>query len=1147
MARINLIPNASFRDGRDGWVPTGNGSSGLQVSPFTLIGSQYYIASEIIYIYFAVQPGLKPGDRINVAGFTSASGYNKNNTAVLTCNNVSPYTISYAVPGAENVGSDTNLQNCFATVTGVFTDNLYESLHNLRVVKTATQQCGAITEAYISISAETEYAASADVTIPFQYGSSPLTVAMYWYRIDDGVYVLTGGSASIATSPTETVNSGDGWQRLGVVATAPADTTHCRVAIYQATTSTANDVFFIENVLLEASGSVQPFSENLSQAQENAIVDKSLIPRQRPTIGGMELNADIQLGDLVLNTVDDSDVVWVCTDIEGWWTNPDPEVPDIPRGVQDGSYQVSGRYASRNITLSGVFLPPDPTHVGDARERLISTLNLVREGAWLKTSEDPTRQAYVRLTGRPQIQTVNARGRTEFSVGLRAADPIKYHYDDAFLDGVTETEDIPGYYAPDLVNHTDGTHVENIGNAVVTADFVLTGPAGAGSTITAFHVDNNTSEVITIAKDIRGALPIAAVTFKELTDNIAVLTTDADHQLSVGDIIDVSGVGGTFDGQNITVYATTNTAPFTVSYLVTAADIRQTKVTNGAIALSAADIVTIDTYNRSVSLNGDTSGHRSLIAPLNDFIQLTPGVNIVTLKDSIGSAAVTAKSYTPDSAGTGGTVSLTTGLSHLLQDNEPIIVALPTEAEIAFKSIENNIATITTTSPHGFSAGDAISVDVPSTAQVLTKEVTNGVARLTVDTYGAVVDQEGVNVALRSRIAPGETVQATTKSRTNDVVTIETNVAHGFSNGDSVTVTIPSTSTVATKARTTGSPNDTITLTTSAAHGLTTGDIVSVTLPTTATVIKKSIDGNTVVLTTDKDHGFSVSDKITVALTTNLTPTSLVYSGAPNYLVTAVFSEFPEAVSVGDKITVSSGVSSSASVTHRASSGATKTLTTSVAHNFKAGEVITVADVSAGWNGTVTISAVPTPTTLQYVRSVSTAVRFSNTTTRTIVTASNHEFATGDQVTITGLSSQYNGTFSITKVNDTSFTYTGTSSYNESGVADSAGVVSITATQASIAVSPAGTIVNNTIYNGYETSGGAPRVKYVESVDTIGRSISYRYYGPETALTPTLSSPAVVDVTNSEINGASLTITAVSVYSAGPPVVAPSITYTKGL
>jgi hypothetical protein len=46
----------------------------------------------------------------------------------------------------------------------------------------------------------------------------------------------------------------------------------------------------------------------------------------------------------------------------------------------------------------------------------------------------------VRLSGQPDIETVNARGRTEFSISLRAADPIKYEWDDSDPEGYSVVE-----------------------------------------------------------------------------------------------------------------------------------------------------------------------------------------------------------------------------------------------------------------------------------------------------------------------------------------------------------------------------------------------------------------------------------------------------------------------------------------------------------------------------------------------------------------------------------------------------------------------------------------------------------------------------------------------------------------------------------
>jgi hypothetical protein len=77
----------------------------------------------------------------------------------------------------------------------------------------------------------------------------------------------------------------------------------------------------------------------------------------RPALGG-----DIRIGDLVLNTIDDLGTVWTCSDIDGWWTLPESEIPSQQRArEEDGSYDDNGRYLARDLTLTGVFLPARPT------------------------------------------------------------------------------------------------------------------------------------------------------------------------------------------------------------------------------------------------------------------------------------------------------------------------------------------------------------------------------------------------------------------------------------------------------------------------------------------------------------------------------------------------------------------------------------------------------------------------------------------------------------------------------------------------------------------------------------------------------------------------------------------------------------------
>ena len=172
----------------------------------------------------------------------------------------------------------------------------------------------------------------------------------------------------------------------------------------------------------------EPSPDIQAQAEENKLVNNALTKLPEPYISGLKLGADIELNGLTLNTIDENNVLWVLSDIDGWWTLPDPELPDLPRGWGDGSYDAIGRYAARVINLSGSFIPQQPEDAAAARAKLVQAISLVKTGGWLKVNESPTKAAYVRLSGRPQILNVNRRGRHDFIIGLVAADPIKYEW-----------------------------------------------------------------------------------------------------------------------------------------------------------------------------------------------------------------------------------------------------------------------------------------------------------------------------------------------------------------------------------------------------------------------------------------------------------------------------------------------------------------------------------------------------------------------------------------------------------------------------------------------------------------------------------------------------------------------------------------------
>ncbi len=203
------------------------------------------------------------------------------------------------------------------------------------------------------------------------------------------------------------------------------------------------------------------------QAEENKLVNTALSNLQAPYISGLKLGEDVTIGNLTLNKIDSNGVVWVCTDIKGWWNLPDPEFPNLTRGWGDGSYDAVGRYASRLITLTGSFLTQDPAQAVVARKTLIEAIDLVYQGTLLVVDEDVSKSSFVRLSGRPEITSTKARGRHDFSIGLKAADPIKYEY-------LSNT-----YTSTTLTTGTASTIV-NAGNTKTPIIFELTGTITGG-------------------------------------------------------------------------------------------------------------------------------------------------------------------------------------------------------------------------------------------------------------------------------------------------------------------------------------------------------------------------------------------------------------------------------------------------------------------------------------------------------------------------------------------------------------------------------------------------------------------------------------------------------------------------------------------
>lgn len=559
-----------------------------------------------------------------------------------------------------------------ASIARITTDGFFGTT-SLEVTKAASSNSGTYlnTPLVNTIPAQV-YAVSAYIKVPDTDEAANLRLQVKWYA-SNAVRTQIG---STQYGLTTLIDYQDGWLRLGDTFTAPTGSGALEVGIVQEVAGTAGERFLVDAVLVEASPTINQYIEDYTQAEENAKVRATLTKMPEPFITGMQLNADVQINGLILNTIDEDGVVWVCTDIDGWWTLPDPEMQDLPRGLGDGSYDVRGRYTARQLELTGVFLTPDPSKVPAARAKLINAVNLVRKNGWLIVDEDPIKASKVRLSGRPTITSTSARGRTEFSIGLRAADPIKYEWIQENEEGTEIVE----------ANVGDVADVPNIGNTPVTAVFQITGPATAGS-----YVFNDTdSTLMTLLTNLNGPNHyIGNITKIQRTDNVASITFTSDTSVAVGDLINVvSLVDTSFNGTSLEIVDTYISGDDTVVLYNNAGDDETlTTVSAGIVQRTDPDVLELNTYDREVAYNGFVAGNRSKVETLIDWIVLQPGNNVIGLSDP---------GYTITNAALATNVAtITTSAVHNLAIGESITIAGATNT--VFNGTYDVVATPTTT------------------------------------------------------------------------------------------------------------------------------------------------------------------------------------------------------------------------------------------------------------------------------------------------------------------------------------------------------------------------------------------------------------------------------------------------------------------
>lgn len=702
-------------------------------------------------------------------------------------------------------------------------------------------------------------------------------------------------------------------------------------------------------------------AEIYNQAQENNFVDRGLTPLPQPHLTGMKLKADIVLGDFIFNTIDEYGVTWVVTDIDGWWQHPEPIMPNIPRGLGDGDYDIKGRYNARILTLSGSFLTPTPDLVEAARDRLIAATNLVYRGAWLKTGSDGKRASFVRLSGTPMINTVSARGRTDFSIGLKAADPIKYNWNDQEPSGYTTVE-IPG-----ANRETTTTGIETIinsGNVSVPVQFEVLGPVTGPARI----YNRTTDKLLYIVSSLRGR-QTSSIVNKQLSfdtdtlEDVVTLTTRTSHGLFIGDVVEISGMSEDYMNGEFTVTSIPTSTTFTFSVFPNVAAIES--IVSKKLQSNTATITTRTAHN--------------FVANDSIFIQ---GVDTVFNGTYIVTGAPTATSFT------------------YAKNRVP-------PRTITGAVLQSNIATLTTSEAHEFIEGESVTISGIDVNYNGTYTITN-INSNTTFSYAV------------TRTNSRSVVQ---KAMALDVATVTINSDHGFVVNENVSISNLDDTFDGTYKITSVPTPTTLTY--------------SLERSTTKVVQVRSLFSGIATLTMTEPHGFSLGEQIVVS------DVGASYNG------THIITDIPSSTTLSygilnpdeTAITVTTGtvIPIKRAVVARQSIGGVVTITTGSAHGFYTGEQVTISSLGTAFDGTYTITSVESTNTFTYAKAGANisygiagaivATRSRTGSTATVVTSTAHNFTNGQYATITGMdsaASALNGTYIISVVNTTTFTYTTT-------------------------------------------------------------------------------------------------------------------------
>jgi phage-related protein len=485
------------------------------------------------------------------------------------------------------------------------------------------------------------------------------------------------------------------------------------------------------------------------QRKENYFVRKGLTPLEEPVITGMKLLGDVSLGNLVFNTRDADGVIWVCTDIENWWTLAEPDFPRVERSFGDGSYDVSGRYQAREMRLEGSILVPDPGMVRAARDTLAQALNLVYTGTWLKTVERQASKTakIARVSRASNVTTATLSGVNPFIIG----DSVTVACNETAFNGtfsVTGSTGLTITYASTGSNIAETLAIGSVqsGDSLTKAAFVRLGSQPEIEVISA-------RGRIRFRADLTAADPIKYQWGSE-TDGYQVSTISPKNATLTGEYT-VNNSGNAAVGGIITVNGPV-TGPLTIENTTTNQKLTiNTNLAGGSTTINVIKRSYFDGYATLTTQgpHGLYVGKTVTVAGVDTAFNGTHVITDVPTDSSFSYALNIPKSGTFTSYKLGETVSITN------------------------RVVASNIATLTTSAAHGLVTG----------VEVLMSGFTAGAVALngrfeiqstpTTTTFT-------VSVPALATLATG----AATATAVTPIVTLNSSAQVTFVAGDSITV-----------------------------------------------------------------------------------------------------------------------------------------------------------------------------------------------------------------------------------------------------------------------------------------------------------------------------------------------------------------------